>query len=333
MASMYKNVVVRFPNWLGDAVMATPLLQKIKMRFPDAKVTALCQGGVGKLLMHHPYVDEVISFAHNDKYAAHQALKKKEFDLGILLPNSFSSAFFLWRARVKKRVGYKADKRSLFLTDPIPFSKEREKEHLVITYQRLLTPLGIEVDETKPLLVVSEEEKERAKALLQEKGVDLSHTLMGINPGAAYGSAKCWLPDRFNAVALRLLQNPHVTVLLFGDEAGASLTQEICKGLGPRAIDLAGKTSLRDLIACISLCDRFLTNDSGPMHIAAALQIPLVALFGSTNDTTTGPYQHGTVIHKHVECSPCYLRTCPIDFRCMKRIEADEVYKKVSGGL
>jgi heptosyltransferase-2 len=115
-----------------------------------------------------------------------------------------------------------------------------------------------------------------------------------------------------------------------GDRNGAPLVNDICSGFPERVINLAGKTNLRELMALIQSCSIILTNDSGPMHIAAAFDIPLLALFGSTNDTTTGPYgKHAKVIHKHVECSPCYKRVCPIDFRCMKRIEVDEVYQEL----
>ncbi len=135
-------------------------------------------------------------------------------------------------------------------------------------------------------------------------------------------------------MTLRLLEESEdICVVYFGDQSSASLVKEICQGLPPRVINLAGLTSLRELAALIKLCNVLLTNDSGPMHIAAALGTPLVALFGSTNEVTTGPYKTGTVIHKHVACSPCYQRTCPIDFKCMKQIEANEVVAEIQAHL
>ena len=154
--------------------------------------------------------------------------------------------------------------------------------------------------------------------------------MVGINPGANQGSAKCWLPERFREVAQRLLRNKNISVVFFGDKATASLLKEICQGLPSRVVNLAGLTSIRELASLISICDLLLTNDSGPMHMASALGTPIVALFGSTNEIVTGPYRKGKVIHKHVECSPCYQRTCPIDFRCMKGIEAEEVLRDCS---
>jgi heptosyltransferase-2 len=164
-------------------------------------------------------------------------------------------------------------------------------------------------------------------------GVDKNHVIVGINPGAAYGSAKCWLPERFRAVTEKLLKNKSITVIYFGDPNTAPLIKQICENLPSRVINLAGLTSIRQLACLIKLCDVLLTNDSGPMHMAAAIGTPLVALFGSTNDVTTGPYKGGTVIHKHVDCSPCYKRICPLDFRCMKRIEVQEVIEKVLQNL
>ncbi len=260
-----------------------------------------------------------------------EALRYGQYDLGILLTNSFSSAWWFWRGHVQNRVGFAGNLRSFMLNNAVPLPLDLETQHQITTYKTLLAPLGIEVSKTAPRLYVTAEEQSAAAALLKLHGVVVGkHVIVGINPGAAFGSAKCWLPERFRDVTQNLLKNPNVYVVYFGDPAGAPLVHDICKDLPERVIDLAGKTSLRELIALIQSCSIFLTNDSGPMHIASALNIPLLALFGSTSDVRTGPYAMvSKVIHKHVECSPCYKRECPIDFRCMKRIEVDEVYKEL----
>jgi len=193
----------------------------------------------------------------------------------------------------------------------------------------LLSPLGIPLKNNPTRLFLSNSETEAAGQLLKQHGAKKECRIVGINPGATYGSAKCWLPERFREVAEKLLENENIVIVFFGDQPTAPLVKEICQGLGPRVINLAGLTSLRELAALISQCDVILTNDSGPMHIADALGRKVVALFGSTNEIVTGPYRNGKVIHKHAECSPCYQRTCPIDFRCMKRIEAEEVYTAI----
>lgn len=322
----FENIIVRMPNWLGDAVMATPLLTDLRKKWPNTKITILCKAHIAPLLWNNPYIDATIS----DGVDRVQRIREGNYDLGILLPNSFSSAWGFWRGGVPMRVGYSRDMRRLFLTHPLYFPKEKGKEHLVITYKRLLEPLGIPLSTSSPYLSISPEEKKSTSAFLRKLSVPEGAIVIGINPGAAYGSAKCWLPERFRQVAEKLLEHPKVFLLCFGDRTCESVARIICEGLAPRVINLVGATDLRTLMGLIEQCDLFLTNDSGPMHIAAALKTPLIALFGSTNEIATGPYEQGVVIHKHVSCSPCYKRVCPIDFRCMKRIEVAEVYEKIS---
>lgn len=306
------KIIIRTPNWLGDAVMATPLLSIAKQLWPESEITVVTKEGLAPLYFGNPHIKEILS--HFPKKA----------DLGILTTNSFSSAWELFKSGTKKRIGFANEWRSFLLTKALSFPKERGREHLVTTYKRLL---GKPENKTKPELFVTPDEKLEAQARLKNLG--LSGPIIGINTQAAYGPAKCWLPKRFREVAERLSRD--YSVIFFGDAAGKAEVNEICEGLD--VVNLAGQTSLRQLIALLKECSLFLTNDSGPMHLAAAVQTPLVALFGSTNEVATGPYEWGTVIHKHVACSPCYKRVCPIDFRCMKQIEVDEVLEKIHGSL
>lgn len=329
-----KNIIIRMPNWVGDLVMATPILADLDNRWPEAKITAMVQSNLSPLLKFDPHIDEIYAFqkpsgwTHRKQHLAIiEPLQRGEFDLGLLLTNSFSSAWWFWRGHVKNRIGFGSFPRSLLLDRTVPFPKNRESQHLVLTYKHLLLEMGIPLSETEPHLYINETENLAALQLLQLHEIDpRSQIVVGINPGAAYGSAKCWLPERFTEVTARLLEDPRITIVYFGDQAGTPLVNSICSSFTERVLNLAGRTSLRELLALINCCSVFLTNDSGPMHIAAALGKPLLALFGSTSDTKTGPYPNGTVIHKHVECSPCYRKTCPIDFRCMTRITVDEVY-------
>lgn len=332
-----KNIIVRMPNWLGDLVMATPVLKDLRHHYPHANITAMCQSNVASLLKHDPNVNEIYSYKrpsgwiHGSQHGEIiQAIRHGEFDLGVLLTNSFSSAWWFWRGRVKNRIGFATHCRSLLLNKAVPFPENKEKQHLVITYKDLLMPLGIPLSNSAPQLYISQEEKNTSQELLKNQGIKLGKDIIvGINPGAAFGSAKCWLPERFVEVSKKLLQNPDLYIIYFGDPAGAPLVNDICRQLPNRVINLAGKTTIREVIALIENCNVFLTNDSGPMHICAALNVPLLALFGSTSDVKTGPYGSGKVIHKHVSCSPCYKRVCPIDFRCMKEISVDEVYREI----
>lgn len=332
-----KKILVRMPNWVGDLVMATPILTDLRRRYPDDEITVMCHAKLASLLEHDSDVDKIFTFSlpsgwerRKSLRALVEKLRAGRYDVGILLTNSFSSAWWFWRAGIKQRIGFRGNWRTLLLTDPVSCPRNIESQHLVQTYKSLLTPLGMEPSSSAPRLHLLPTELDQARALLKRLGVTPGMTVVGINPGAAFGSAKCWLPSRFAAVTRRLLEDPRIAVVFFGDASQVPLVKGICNEAGERALNLAGTTSLRQLAALIRLCDLLLTNDSGPMHLGAALGTPLVALFGSTNEVKTGPYGQGEhVIHKHVECSPCYLRTCPVDFRCMERITSDEVYQRL----
>lgn len=339
------NIIVRMPNWIGDLVMATPILADLRKAFPKAHLTVMCKAPLSDLLKQDPNIDELFSFhkapifgRRSDRRDIIEKLRRGKYDLGILLPNSFSSAWWFWQGNISRRVGFRGELRSLLLTDPVSLPKNRASQHLVDTYKQLLSPLGISLSGTRPCLYLSEQEIAEARQFLMHQlsiqgGAQENTPFIGINPGAAYGTAKCWLPERFREVTEKLLEQTNATILFFGDASGASLVRDICRGFPARVINLAGQTSLRELASLIKLCNVLLTNDSGPMHIASAVGTPLVALFGSTNEKATGPYQTGTIIHKHVSCSPCYQRICPIDFRCMKQITVDEVLKAVLNTL
>lgn len=326
-----KRIVVRMPNWLGDAVMATPVLQDLKTHFPKAHIAVLASDPIANLLSQNPAISEFLTFSRNSKVKKQEArritteLSKKEFDLGLLLTGSFSSAWQFYKAGIPLRLGFKNHFRAPLLTHALPLPENWETEHLVTSYKLLLGPLHIAVSNTKPNLYVSDQEKKRALEILKEHNISKDELLIGINPGAAYGSAKCWLPERFKKVTAELLRDPKKRIIYFGDATTKPLVDDICKDFTHSVTNLAAKTNLRELIALISKCNCFLTNDSGPMHVASAVNAPLVAIFGSTNEIKTGPYAGGQVIHKHVPCSPCYLRKCPIDFRCMTSITVNEV--------
>ncbi|MBX7066464.1 MAG: lipopolysaccharide heptosyltransferase II [Parachlamydiales bacterium] len=336
MNSRPQNILVRMPNWIGDLLMATPVLSDLRKAFPSASITAMCRRPLCELLENDESIDELFCFTRpSNDFLRRQDLRDiiakisaGKYDTGVLLTNSFSSAWWFWLGGVKKRVGYSMHFRRLLLTDPLKVPKE--KEHQVITYKRILEPLGMDISQTKPRLFLQDKEVEESKTLLYQRGYVRGKKLIGINPGAAYGSAKCWPPERFRALAMRLLLETDAYVVFFGDSSTASLVKEISRGLPERAIDLAGVTSLRELACIIKDCSVLVTNDSGPMHIGAALGVPLVALFGSTDEELTGPYgQMESVIHKKVKCSPCFKRVCPIDFPCMKGISVEEVVERV----
>lgn len=324
-----KNILVRMPNWIGDLVMATPVLTDLRNAFPKASITAMCRTPICELLREDAAIDELFCFTKlANKFLRRQQrdiiakIKQGKFDTAVLLTNSFSSAWWCWQAKIAQRIGYPAHFRRFLLNCTVPWPKE--KMHQVDLYKRLLEPLGIQKSKTAPRLFVSEKEVNESKELLYQRGYRKGQKLIGINPGAAYGSAKCWPPERFRALAWELLHEG--SLVFFGDASTLSLVKEICQGMPEQVMNLAGVTSLRELACIIKDCDLLITNDSGPMHIAAAFGTPLIALFGSTDDEATGPYgKPEAVINKRVPCSPCFKRVCPIDFPCMKEISVEEV--------
>jgi heptosyltransferase-2 len=335
------NILVRMPNWIGDLVMATPVLSDLRTQFPDASITVMCRKPLSDLLIQDPNVNEVFSFSRpSNRFLRRQEdrnivekIRAGKFDVGVLLTNSFSSAWLFWQGKVKRRIGFSMHWRRLLLSDALP-KPTKGLEHEVYTYKKLLAPLGVPRLPSEPKIYLEAKEVDSAMTLIENRGFIKGSPLIGINVGAAYGSAKCWPADRFQAVAQKLLEDPTVFLLFFGDAGTSSLVKEICQGLPKRAMNVAGVTTLRELACLIQECSVLLTNDSGPMHVGAALGTPLVALFGSTDDRATGPFgQAESVIHKRPSCSPCFKRECPIDFRCMKQISVEEVVGKVVNQL
>ena len=315
------KILVRMPNWIGDFIMATPILEDLKKKYPQANLTVLCLRELTDLLEKNPWVDNILSISKKPRFFPKgliRNLRKGAYTMGILLTNSFSSAWLFWIGGVKCRIGFYKVSRSLFLSKKIPFPKDKEKQHLTTTYKTLIQSSS----STKPSLFISP--KERA----------LGKTYIGMHPGAAYGEAKRWPQERFSQVIQRLLDDiPQVNIIVFGHAKEKPLVNNICKPFPKQVSNLSGKTTLKELCQQIARLDAFLTNDSGPMHIAASLQVPLVALFGSTNPLVTAPYKWGKILYKKAFCSPCYKKVCPIDFRCMKQIGVDEVVKEVKKAL
>lgn len=308
--------------------MATPVLDDLRRQFPQAEITAMCLSPISDLLKMDPAVDDIFCFTrrHDPKNIV-EKLRAGHFDLGILLTNSFSSAWWFRLAHIPHRLGYRGHWRSLLLTDCI--KKQKMSLHQVEFYKQILRPLGISTSPSVPRLYVSKQEELDAMEILYQKGYRANARLIGINPKAAFGAAKCWPLDRFRELTQRLLQDPNAFIVFFGDLLSVQDVQTICSGFPDRVINLSGHTNLRELVCLIKNCHVLVTNDSGPMHIAAALRTPVVALFGSTDDSATGPWnQKEAIINKHVCCSPCFRRSCPYDFQCMKQIGVEEVIRK-----
>jgi heptosyltransferase-2 len=253
-------------------------------------------------------------------------LRREQFDLALLLPNSLSSAMAAWLAGVPERLGYSTDGRGWLLTSGLQDRRKERGLHQVDYYLGLLRSLGASQVDRIPRLQLKAKCIESGLNLLSDLGIDEGELFIGVHPGAAYGEAKRWFPERFGTVLGRL-QKSGRRVLLLGGPGEELIAQQISMMMDRPPIDLVGKTTMAEALALISMCALFLSNDSGLMHVAAALNIPQVAVFGSTDPQKTAPLnKRAVIIHpEHVSCTPCFKRSCPEDLECMKAISVDEV--------
>jgi heptosyltransferase II len=318
------KILVRATNWIGDAIMSLPALRAIRQRFPDARITVCARPWVSALYQGERSIDNVIPL--RSRLETIRILRRGHFDLGILFPNSFDSAVVLRLGGVKRIVGYARDGRSFLLTDAIAVPKAGEiPVHERFYYLELLRRAGFleTIPETPEICLDGIGElRANGEKLFEARGLRLP--AIGVSPGAAYGSAKRWLPERFAESAVRLAAELGGSVAVFGSAAEKALCGEVAQAAN--GCNLAGATTLREFIEMTAACRVFLTNDSGAMHIASALGVPSVTVFGPTDETATGPLGPGArLVREPVDCAPCLLRECPIDHRCMTRVTADRV--------
>jgi heptosyltransferase-2 len=361
------RILIRGVNWLGDAVMTTPALQRLREAMPDTYITLLTHEKLADLWHGHPTLNSVVTFAPLESvWSIARRLREQKFNTALVLPNSPRSALEVWLGRIPQRIGYARPWRNWFLTQAVP-SRENgvamrkrslsEIKHLISNtqhvprlrentypqnahqlheYLNLASALGASITPIAPQIHVAASELESVAARFGLKA-DLA-PVFGLNPGAEYGPAKRWPSERFVSAATEIQRQTKCRWLLLGGPSDLDIANEIEMGIQnelakmPNAalpINLAGKTSLRELCVLLKLCRVVLTNDSGPMHVAAALGTPVVVPFGSTSPQLTGPGLPGDTRHQlltaNASCSPCFLRTCPIDFRCMTGIPVERV--------
>lgn len=333
-----RKFLVRAANWIGDAVISLPALEALRARFPSAEIVVLAKPWVSELYWSHPALSRQIVYDSEGEHKGPRgfrillrALKAERFDAAILFQNAFHAAWTAWRARIPARIGYARDGRSGLLTDAVEVHPAAAFDHQAYYYSYLLFRAGL-IEKPRSIvearLVLSDAEKKWAEKRLESLGLRGPRLLVGLNPGASFGPAKRWLPDRFADLADRLIGGLQADVLVFGSRNEKPLAEEIARTMKQRAAFFVGETTLRQFMALLAQCKLVVCNDSGPMHLAAALGLPVVAIFGSTNERATGPLSsRARVISHRVACSPCGLRACPIDFRCMTAVSVDEVYR------
>ena len=335
------RILIRGTNWIGDAVMSEPALSAIRQTFPKADITLLVKPAVAELFQQHPAIDRLLVYEHRGRHARLSGrwrlaceLRRGRFDLAILLQNAFEAALLTFLAGIPRRYGYGTDGRGFLLSDSITVLERSSLEHQSRYYMDLLHPLGVTTSATVPQLFVSESEEQRMSQRLAEAGIQAADRLIGVNPGSTYGSAKRWLPERFAQVADRMAAQFGARVVIVGAMGEEALGQAIADKMHSKPVVLSGRTSVRELMAVIKCCRLFVTNDTGPMHIAAAFGVPIVAVFGPTDFKTTLPFGSDHQIVRHpVECSPCLLRECPIDHRCMTGVTVEQVYEAAAEQL
>ncbi|MEI2724192.1 MAG: lipopolysaccharide heptosyltransferase II [Verrucomicrobiota bacterium] len=364
-----RRILVRGVNWLGDAVMTTPALARLREKNPGAQITLLTPAKLCDLWGDHPAVDEVIGFEPGaGLFSVGRKLRAGRFDLALVLPNSPRSAMEVWLAGIPQRIGYAQPWRNWFLTRAVPprpghvtMRKRMPEEirrlvnhsaaqagrpnsgpasaHQIYEYLELAGTVGASIALMAPSLRLKDAELAAAASQFE---LDPQTKWLGINAGAEYGPAKRWPAERFLFVAREAAAWPGWGVMLFGGKSDLAMVDKIERdfwavarhwAVRPKLVNLAGRTSLRELMALLKICRGLLTNDTGPMHVAAALGTPVVVPFGSTSPELTGPGLPGDPRHRLLKsdapCSPCFLRDCPIDFRCLKGIGSDRVVAAV----
>jgi len=334
-----RRLLILAPNWLGDAVMALPAVADLRRAFPLASLVVAARTSVAAVFDLATGIDAVVTLAWHGKRGSRSAfradvqrLRAAVCDTAILLPNSFASAWLVWRTGVPQRWGYAGDLRSWLLTRAV--ARPGGSVHQGAYYQALVQALGVPNGPLEAVLTPRAADVAEARALLAARGWDGRRRLVALAPGAAYGTAKQWLPEHFVALVGELVGTDGATcVLVGGSGPDAATTAQVRAAQPPQlrdqVIDLAGATSLHALAGVLSLADACVSNDSGAMHVAAALGVPVVAIFGPTNERETAPLTRAAhparVLTQPVECRPCMLRECPIDHRCMARIEPQTV--------
>jgi heptosyltransferase-2 len=330
-----RRLLIRSTNWIGDAVMTTPAVRSIRESFPRTHISILAKPWVAPVFENSTHVDAVLIYDGAGRHGGNwgkvrlaKDLRKYRFDAAILLQNAFEAALITFLAGIPIRIGYDTDARSLLLTHAVSCRPEIKKIHQTRYYLNILRSTGLKDGDQDLHLALSSRQRAQAEDVLARHGVSKSEGLVGINPSAAFGPAKQWSPDRFARLADKIHEFSGRRIIIFGGPDDVQLGRRIARMMKYRPLDLSGRTDLGEAMALIDRCSLFITNDSGLMHVAAALDAPLVAIFGSTNPTATGPLSsQSRVVQADLPCSPCLKSECPEGhLKCMDQIDVDKVF-------
>jgi lipopolysaccharide heptosyltransferase II len=315
------RILIRASNWLGDSVITVPAVRAIKAGRPDAHITIAAPEKIASVWKLVSEIDEIVPLKPGSLFSVVQMIRRQDpFDVAILFPNSLRTALEVWFAGIPRRVGFPGHHRR-YLLNQIATEEPRRGpiQHQVYRYLRMVRELG------GPLAAPE------VRKFLPRIKTNGAPAKLGLCPGAEYGPAKRWFPERFAEVALTIAEQRSVQWVLFGTAADSEQGAAIESALGVHCVNRIGQTTLDQLAVELADCALLLTNDTGTMHLATLIGVPVVAVFGSTEPRLTGPLGTGhEILHHQVECSPCFLRECPIDFRCMKAVSVEEVVAAVS---
>jgi heptosyltransferase-2 len=318
---MSESIVFRSPNWLGDAVMATVVPKALRRAYPDARITVLAPRAVVDVFSQAPEVDEVRGFERGGEVDAYRAGR---YDFAVLGPTSFGCAWRAFRGGVRRRFGFATERRGVLLTTRLPGREYRRDRHQVENYRVLAGLAGEASPEDSPEVHLADAWRSEARTLWSA-----TNRRVAIHAGASYGPAKRWLPERFAGVIDALVRDG-ASVALLGGPGDREAVDAVRSAVTTRVLDLSGRTTIGTLGAVLAEADLLISNDTGPMHLAAAVGTPTVAIFGSTNPVWTRPYGPRTRVVRHeVPCSPCYLRVCKIGYLCMQGISESDVLGEV----
>ncbi len=339
------KILVRATNWVGDAVMALPALEAIRQRELRAHIAVLARPWVAELYRDLGFADQLIVFDHAGRHAGiggveqlARELRRERFDVALLLQNAFQAAWVAWRAGIPRRIGYARDRRSWLLTQAVELPQAGEiPSPEPYYYLELLRRAGW-LEQLPQLsgvtLRAGDEARRNGENKLRAAGAREGSRRVVIAPGAAFGAARCWPVERYAALADRAAAELDADVVLVGSAADRDTAQRIAAAMRSRAILLAGQTTIGELPGVLRACSAFVGNDSGAMHVAAAVGLPVVGVFGPTDPQATAPLSNRlTVVREAAECSPCLLRVCPVDHRCMTRIAVERVFDALRASL
>jgi len=332
------KILLRATNWIGDVIMTLPALEALRELYPATRITVCARPWVRSLFEAHPAVDGILPLEKGrgvwrdglEVVRVAGRARSMDFDMGVLFQNAFEAALIARLAGIPVRVGYATDGRGPLLTHPIERRASKDRRHQVEDYLDIIRAMGWSGQAGAPRVFVVPRDRHRADDVLAGLGISEGDFVLGMAPGAAYGPAKRWPAERFARVADRVVEEYGARVVAFGSDGDNEACREVTQRMRGPAVNLCGRTGLGEAVALIGACSLFITNDSGLMHVASALDIPTVAIFGSTNPTATGPLgSKSRVVRNPVSCAPCLRPRCREDYRCMLGISPDAVFQEI----